>query len=99
MKNTLGECLYNNDYINCSSVTLKKWLNILLKISWCTHCKISSMFDQAFVNIKTYEFKWRLKVQSCKLYNEKYMIALAPLTNTAISAFMAVLVFKLLSRQ
>ena len=38
-----------------------------------------------------------LKVQSCKLYNNKYMIASAQITNTEIFASMAGLVFKLLS--
>ena len=40
-----------------------------------------------------------LKVQSCKLYSSKYMIALTQKTNTEIFAFIAVLVFKLLSRK
>ena len=40
-----------------------------------------------------------LKVQSCKLYNNKYMIASTQITNTEIFAFIAVLVFKLLSRK
>ena len=38
-----------------------------------------------------------LKVQSCKLYNNKYMIASTQLANTEIFAFIAVLVFNLLS--
>ena len=40
-----------------------------------------------------------LKVQSCKLYNNKYMIASTQITNTEIFTFIAVLVFKLLSRK
>ena len=40
-----------------------------------------------------------LKVQSCKLCNNKYVIASAQLTNTEIFAFITVLVFKLLSRK
>ena len=40
-----------------------------------------------------------LKVQSCKLYNNKYVIALTQITNTDVFGFMAVLVFKLLSRK
>ena len=40
-----------------------------------------------------------LKVQSCKLYNKKYIIASAQITNTKILAFIAILVFKLLSRK
>ena len=38
-----------------------------------------------------------LKVQSCKLYINKYMITSTQTTNTEIFAFIAVLVFKLLS--
>ena len=40
-----------------------------------------------------------LKVQSCKLLNDKYMITLTQITNTKIVAFIAVLVFNLLSRK
>ena len=40
-----------------------------------------------------------LKLQSWKLYNNKYMIASTQITNTEIFAFVAVLVFKLLSRK
>ena len=40
-----------------------------------------------------------LKVRSCKLYNNKYMIASTEITNVEIFAFVAVLVFKLLSRK
>ena len=40
-----------------------------------------------------------LKVQSYKLYNNKYMIAPTPITNNEIFAFIAVLVFKLLGRK
>ena len=41
----------------------------------------------------------RLKVQSCKLCKKKYMIASTKIKNTEIFAFMAVQVFKLLSRK
>ena len=41
------------------------------------------------------EDKTKLKLQSCKLYNNKYMIALTQITNTEIFAFVAALVFKL----
>ena len=40
-----------------------------------------------------------LKVQSYKLYDNKYMIASTQITNTEIFTFIAVLVFKLLSRK
>ena len=41
----------------------------------------------------------KLKVQSCKLRNSKYMIASAQVANTEIFTFIAVLAFKLLSRK
>ena len=44
-------------------------------------------------------WKKDLKLQSCKLYNSKYMIAATQITNTEIFAFIAVQVFKLLSRK
>ena len=40
-----------------------------------------------------------LKVQSCKLYNNKYIIALTQTTNTEIFAFKAIVVFKLLNHE
>ena len=40
-----------------------------------------------------------LKVQSCKLCDNKYMIASTQITNTEIFAFIAVIVFNLLSRK
>ena len=40
-----------------------------------------------------------LKVQSCKSYNNKYLIASTQITSNEIFAFIAVLVFKLLSRK
>ena len=40
-----------------------------------------------------------LKVQSCKLYNNKYIVALIQITNTEIFASIAAVIFKLLSRK
>ena len=40
-----------------------------------------------------------LKVQSCKFYNKKYMIASTQITNTVSFVFIVVLVFKLLTRK
>ena len=40
-----------------------------------------------------------LKVPSCKLYNNKYAIASTQITNTENSVFIAVVIFKLLSRK
>ena len=44
-------------------------------------------------------WEWILKVQSCRSYNNKYLIALTQITTTEIFAFIAILVFKLLSRE
>ena len=40
-----------------------------------------------------------LMVQSCKLYNNKYMLVSTEITSTEIFAFIAILGFKLLSRK
>ena len=40
------------------------------------------------------EWPYTLKVQSCKLYNNKYVIASTQIINTEIFAFMRVLVLK-----
>ena len=42
-------------------------------------------------------YKLNLNLQSCKLFNNKYMIASTQITNTEIFALITVLVFKLLS--
>ena len=53
------------------------------------------------INLKVYDVINCLyntsKVQPCKLYNNKYMIAWIQITNTEIFGFMAVVVYKLLS--
>ena len=41
----------------------------------------------------------KLKVQSCKLCNNKYMIASTQIANTKVLTFIAVLVFKLFSHK
>ena len=50
--------------------------------------------DFEFEHLATFQI---LKIQSCKLYNDKYRIPSTQITNTEIFAFIAVLVFKLLS--
>ena len=56
-----------------------------------TFKKLSNLLDQVL--------KLCLKGQSCKLYNDKYMIAPTQITNTEIFAFIAVLVLKLKLKQ
>ena len=42
---------------------------------------------------------WNLNVQSCKIYNHKYMITSIQITNPEIFAFISVLIFKLLNHK
>ena len=51
---------------------------------------------RAFVNKLLINYL-NLKVQSCKLYSYKYMMVSTQITNTEVFAFIAALVFKLLS--
>ena len=58
--------------------------------TFCIFCDLSSVVKKP---------RW-FKVQSCKLYNKKYMIASTQITNITVLAFIAVLVlFNLLSRK
>ena len=49
--------------------------------------------------MRSHDLRKHLKVQSSKLCNNKYTIASAQMTNTESFAFIAILVFKLLSRK
>ena len=60
-------------------------------------CSFDTWFVFLFKSMKT--FKQNLKLQSSKLYNNKYMITWTQITNTEIFAFIAALVFKILSRK
>ena len=54
---------------------------------------------QSVMILANFDHKVYLKVQPCKLYNNKYMIISTRITNTEIFAFIVVLVFKLLSHK
>ena len=56
-----------------------------------------TLIDMNPGEVKYYPFMISLRVQSCKLYNKTYMIASGQITNTETFAFIAVLVFMLLS--
>ena len=58
----------------------------------------STMLHKISIFTKPFKIK-TLKVQSCKLHNDKYMVASTQITITEIFAFISVLVFKLLSRK
>ena len=63
--------------------------------------KVANVFNQSLKPL-TYlngQMNRNLKVQSCKLYGNKNMIASTQITNTEIFAFITVLVFKLLGRK
>ena len=51
------------------------------------------------LRVLNFLFILELKVQSCKLYNGKYIIASTQLTNTEVFAFIGVLASKLLHRK
>ena len=74
-----------------------------------SHCKIlwhssgvlfwtSCLLNNVGILVSTLKIT-DLKVQSWKLFSEKYMIALTQITNTEIFAFIDILVFKLWSRK
>ena len=63
-------------------------------------CKVTFKIYSTEQKQISHSLYWeKLKVQSCKLYNNKYMIASTQITNTDIFAFIAVLVFKLLGHE
>ena len=68
---------------------------------WCYLEGIVNSDNEASNNSITTQYSIKLlgnlQVQSCKLYNNKYLIASTQITNTEIFTFIAVLVFKLLS--
>ena len=51
-----------------------------------------------YLLIEIRNYPW-LKLQSCKLYNNKYLIVSTQITNTDIFAFIAAVDFKLMSRK
>ena len=64
------------------------------------HKTFALQLQKNFVKIKIWvDFYFNLKVQSCKLYDNKYMIASVQIKNTEIVTFVSVLVLKLLSRK
>ena len=64
------------------------------------HKTFALQLQKNLVKIKIWvDFYFNLKVQSCKLYDNKYMIASIQIKNTDIVTFVSVLVLKLLSRK
>ena len=107
LENVIGKITRNTDYsinfinvslINCAMIWktketvaveyMRSFIDDILDKEGFFHCL------SAFVSFKP---NW-LKVQSCKLCSNKYLIAPTQITNTEIFAFLAVAVFKLLSR-
>ena len=53
----------------------------------------------SYVGFSIFDLSKLLEVHSCKLYYNKYMIALTKIANTEVFAFIVALVFKLLNRK
>ena len=79
---------YKPIHLLCKSHTVKK----------LDTCKLGALasFETKSNNVLCWKV---LKVQPCKLYNSKYMIASTQILNTKIFTFIGALVFKLLSRK
>ena len=73
------------------------WAAITIIKSDTRVLSIESMFTISRFRHLLTPSNFLLKAQSCKLYNSKHMITLTQITNTDIFAFIAILVFKLLS--
>ena len=71
----------------------------LRRIQYLTTRVADLSLDTSTSSIKFQTSIYILKVQLCKLYNNKYMIFSTQITNTEIFAFIAVLLFKLLTRK
>ena len=67
--------------------------------SFLNFSSFARFFTYANYLVRNWCSKRNLKVQSCKSYNNKYMIASTQITKTEIFAFIAVLDFKLLRRK
>ena len=92
LKKICERLLLNNLKRNYSSMKIaKKMLNIFQHSQENTFTGVSFL-----INIVA---ACNLKVQSCKLTNNKYMIASIQRNNTEFFAFIANLVFKLLNRK
>ena len=74
-------------------------LNKLIVWITCLNKLITSNHFISFLNYINIVQSNNLKVQSCKLYYNKFMFALTQIRNSEMFVFIAVLVFKLLSRK
>ena len=72
--------------------------NLFTSCKWWKQSLALNPASKAYTEPYQYRDK-AFNVQSCKLYNKKYMITLTKITSTNIFTFIAVLVFKLLSRK
>ena len=82
--------VFLSNYMSYSNLfTLNIWVPVSL-LSYSYYVSTQHLYC-FYINI--------LKVQSCKLYNNKHMIASTEITNTEMFALFGVVVFKLLSRK
>ena len=91
----------NTIYIHTKSLKKILLTSKYMRSDPCIHPNIEEMFSTNPTNrpadVINICLLRSLKVRLCKIYNNKYIIALTQITNTEVFAFIAVLVFKLLS--
>ena len=75
------------------------WNDSKVKLSFGTLLAVIAKLVNSKEEIVRFEMQINLKVQSCKLYNNKYMIASTQITYTEIFAVICILVFTILSRK
>ena len=76
-------------------------LNIVKKsfMTWPILFSVKIYYPYECCGVSNFSALIALKVQSCKLYDNKCIIALAQITNTETFTFKAVVVFKLLNHE
>ena len=100
LRRNYWKCLvtsFRNDDRTCRPTLLKTVSTIDILIDQVHKFQNSYLKGHPWKAATVLQKVYCLKVQSSKLYNNKYMIASIQITNTEIFVFIAVLVFKLLS--
>ena len=100
LQNTVHDYQYLLSNINSKKAFYAKKLLNPLKNVYVTELYFNIFLSENALNIVYhYQPKLSLKVRSCKLYNNKYMIASTQNTISEIFTFIAALVFKFFSRK
>ena len=95
--------LFCNSFINSALLLLnsskRRSVNLCTKFFLNTLLCYHIYLPYTYFLVQRWSIRQFLKVQSCKLCNNKYLIVSIQITNTQIFALRAVLVFMLLSRK